>query len=105
MSFVDNFLDMCNARGETPSHALQASGLSKAFLSKLKKYPDRAPNSESVQKIALYFGCTADDLLYDGPINKRTRTAIKIQSLVDKLPEDQQEYLLRFIRFNWSELK
>lgn len=105
MSFVDNFLDMCDARGESPSHALTSAGLSKAFLSKLKKYPDRTPNSESVQKIALYFGCTVDDLLYDGPINKRTKTAIKIQRLVDKLPEDQQEYLLRFIRFNWSDMK
>lgn len=105
MPFVDNFLNMCEARGETPSHALTTVGLSKAFLSRLKEYPERMPNCESVQKIASYFGCTIDDLLFGGPLNNRTKTAMKIQTLVDKLLPEQQEYLLQFILFNWGKQK
>ena len=105
MTFVDNFTAICKERGESPSHALQAAGLSKSFLSQLKKHPDRVPYGESVQKIAKYFGCTMEDLLYDNPVIERTQTAIKIQRIVDRLTQDQQEYLLQFILFNWGDLK
>lgn len=105
MSFVDNFLMMCEEHGEVPSHVLIKVGLSKSFLSRLKEHPDRSPNCDSVLRIARYFGCTLDDLLYDGPVNGRTKTAMKIQFLVDKLSEDEQEYLLKFIQFNWGKRK
>ena len=102
MQFIDNFQAMCKARGESPSHALEAAGLSKSFLSKAKKNPDRLPHGDSLAKIANYFGCAVDDLIYK---TKKTDTAVRISSLVDKMTSEQQEYLLRYIQFTWSDLK
>ena len=99
MPFLDNFLNICEARGESPSHALESAGLAKSLLSKWRKYPDRVPYGDTVKKLADYFGCTFEDLFYSGPVNTRTETAIKIQSAVDKLDEKQQKFLLRFIQF------
>jgi len=101
--FLDNFLARCEARGESPSHALEAAGLSKSCLSKWKKYPDRTPTGDTVLQIANYFGCTFEDLLYSGPVKARTKTAMKIQAIVDSLSPDQQEYLLRLIQFVWGD--
>ena len=103
--FLDNFLARCEARGESPTHALESAGLSKSCLSKWRKYPDRVPAGDTVLQLANYFGCTFEDLLYSGPVKTRTKTAMKIQSIVDTLPADQQEYLLRLIRFVWGENK
>ena len=105
MTFLENFLSRCEARGEAPTHALEAAGLSKSCLSKWRKYPDRTPTGDTVLQIANYFGCTFEDLLYSGPVRSRGKTALKIQNLVDKLTEEQQEYLLKFIQFTWDENK
>lgn len=102
MYLVDNFLARCEARGESPSHALEAAGLSKSFLSKFKKYPNRVPQGDSLAKLANYLGCTIDDLLYKAD---KSEAAVKICSLVDKMTPEQQEYLLRYIQFTWSNLK
>ena len=102
MNLIDNFLARCEARGESPSHALEAAGLSKSFLSKFKKYPDRVPQGDSLAKIAKYFGCTIDDLLYE---TEKSEAALKISSLVDKMTPEQQETLLKLIQFTWSDLK
>lgn len=105
MTFLENFLTRCEARGESPTHALESAGLSKSCLSKWRKFPDRVPTGDTVLQLANYFGCTFEDLLYSGPVFRRTKTAMKIQSLVDNLTEDQQEYLLKFILFTWGENK
>lgn len=102
MNFIENFVSRCEARGETPSHALEAAGLSKSLLSKLRKHPDRTPNGETLTKIANYFGCTVDDLLWPQP---RSTMSIKIQALVDKMNPDEQERLYRLVCFVWSDLK
>ena len=102
MNLIDNFLARCEAKGESPSHALEAAGLSKSFLSKFKKYPDRVPQGDSLAKIAKYFGCTIDDLLFD---SQKSEVSAKISNLVDKMTPEQQEYLLRYIQFTWSDLK
>ena len=99
MDFLDNFLSRCEARGESPSHALEAAGLSKSILTKWRKYPNRVPNGDTVKKIADYLGCTFEDLLYSGPVFKRTDTSMKIQEIVDKLDERDQRLVLRFIQF------
>lgn len=96
--FLDNFLARCEARGESPTHALTSAGLAKSCLSKWKKYPDRTPDSNTVLQLANYFGCAFEDLIYTGPA-VRTKTAIQIQDLVDKLTEEQQKHLLRLIQF------
>ena len=101
MKFVENFLARCEARGESPSHALESAGLSKSLLSKFKKYPDRVPQGNSLSKIANYFGCSIDDLI---SASDKTDTAIAISSLVDKLSEDDQKLLLRYIQFTWGDL-
>ena len=102
MNFLDNFLARCEARGESPSHALESAGLSKSFLSKIRKYPDRVPHGDSLTKLADYFGCTVDDLLR--PVS-RTITSIKIQALVDRMTLEQQDYLMRLILFIWGDSK
>ena len=105
MAFIDNFERYCKARGEAPSHALTTCGISKSALTKWRAYPDRTPSGTTIKRIADYFGCTFEDLLYSGPVKDRTNTAIAIQALVDKMQPDQQEYLLRMIRFIWGETK
>ena len=102
MNFIDNFVSLCEARGEAPSHALEAAGLSKSLLSKLRKHPDRMLNGESLTKIANYLGCTVDDLLNP---QARSPISVKIQALVDKMSPDEQERLYRLICFVWSDLK
>ena len=102
MNFIDNFVARCEARGESPSYALEHAGLSKSFLSKMKKFPDRTPAGETLFKIASYFGCTVDDLLDSAPYS-RTKTAIKIQALVDRMTPEQQDYIYRLISFVWGE--
>ena len=105
MNFLENFTARCEARGESPSHAIVAAGLSKSFLSKIKKYPTRTPGGESLAKIASYLGCTVDDLLVPEDVPKRSITAIKIQALVDRMNAEQQETCYRMIRFIWGDLK
>jgi len=104
MNIVENIEARCEARNETPCYALEHAGLSKSFLSKLRKFPDRVPSGESLAKLAVYFGCTVDDLIQSKPYERST-TAIKIQSLVDKMSPDQQEYLFRLIQFIVGESK
>ena len=104
MNFIENLTARCEARGESPSHALEQAGLSKSFLSKLKKYPDRIPSGDSLFKLATYFGCTVDDLL-EAPPYERTKTAIKIQILVDQMSPEQQDYIYRLVSFVWGESK
>lgn len=99
MTFMDNFLARCQARGESPSHALEAAGLSKSILTRWRDYPNRVPSGTTVKKLADYFGCTFEDLLYSGPVFTRSETAMKIQSAVDQMDEKQQEYVYRFVQF------
>lgn len=97
--FLDNFLARCEARGESPTHALTSAGVAKSCLAKWRKYPDRTPDSDTVLKLANYFGCAFEDLLYTGSAITRTKTAMKIQTIVDRLTPEQQDYLLRLIQY------
>lgn len=98
MSFYDNFVRICRARGESPSHAVEAAGLSRSMLSKFLKYPDRVPSGETAKKLVDYLGCSYEDL-FCVPKFTRTDTAIKIQLLVDKMEDREQEFFLKFIQF------
>jgi len=98
MSFYDNFVKICRARGESPSHAVEAAGLSRSMLSKFVKYPDRVPSGETAKKLVDYFGCSYEDL-FSTPKFRRSEAAVKIQMLVDRMEECDQVKLLRLIQF------
>lgn len=59
--FYDNFLTLCVQRGVTPSAVMRAIGLNKSSATYWKK--GSAPSSDTLQKLAEYFGVTMDDLL------------------------------------------
>ena len=59
--FYDNFIRLCAQRSVTPSAVMRAIGLNKSSATYWKK--GSAPSSDTLQKLADYFGVTVDDLL------------------------------------------
>lgn len=60
--FYDRFYKLCQAAGVTPSKVAEALSLNKSTVYMWKKQ-GTTPNADTVQKIARYFGATADYLL------------------------------------------
>ena len=61
--FYDRFVALCAQRGETPSRAALAAGVSKSAVSKWKREPDAVPSGTVLSKLAAYFGISASELL------------------------------------------
>lgn len=59
--FYDNFIRLCAQRSVTPSAVMRAIGLNKSSATYWKK--GSTPSSDTLQKLADYFGITVDDLL------------------------------------------
>lgn len=59
--FYDNFLTLCTQRGVTPSAVMRAIGLNKSSATYWKK--GSLPSSDTLQKLAEYFGVSVDYLL------------------------------------------
>jgi len=106
MTFLENFEQQCRLRGESPSHALEASGLSKSLWAKWKKYPERMPYGDTVKKLADHFGCAFEDLETNGRAPKEDSDLfLKIKQAVLKLDDKQRGYLLSFIQFTFPETR
>lgn len=104
MTFLDSFEQICRSRGEAPSHALEACGLSKSLYQKWKKNPDRFPYGSTIRKLADYFGCSFEDLDGTGP-TKRTKTEMYmiLENRIARLSERDQKLLLKYIDFTFGD--
>lgn len=63
MNFCNNFLALCQKAGKKPSVAAEEAGLSKSLVSRWKQ--GKGFTDASALKLAQYFGCSLDDLLWD----------------------------------------
>lgn len=63
--FYDNFVRLCNEKGQKPTPTAKEIGFSSAALVKWKN--GTTPRGSALQKIADYFGVTVNDLLTDTP--------------------------------------
>lgn len=60
--FFDNFVNLCNSIGKTPSAVVQELGMAKSAVTNWRKRGNR-PTEANLRRIADYFGVTIDDLL------------------------------------------
>ena len=63
MSFYENYVALCNAKGMSPSAVAEAAGTTRAAVSRWKK--GSIPNDATILALADYFGCKPKDLLPD----------------------------------------
>jgi transcriptional regulator with XRE-family HTH domain len=63
VNFYNNFLRLCESAGKKPSAAAEEAGLSKSLVSRWKQ--GKGFTDASALKLAQYFGCSLDDLLWD----------------------------------------
>ena len=63
--FYDNFVKLCNDKGQKPTPTAKEIGFSSAALVKWKN--GTIPRGNALQRIADYFGVTVNDLLTDTP--------------------------------------
>ena len=61
MSFKDNFIKLCNKKGESPSAVCKNVGITAATFSCWTE--ESVPRKATLMRIADYFGITVDDLL------------------------------------------
>lgn len=64
MSFYENYVKLCAEHKETPSGAAVAIGLTNAAATGWKN--GKKPSDLTLAKLADHFGCTVDDLTWDG---------------------------------------
>ena len=104
MTFLENFEQQCRIRGESPSHALEAAGLSKSLYGKWKKQPDRMPYGDTVKKLANYFGCSFEALESGGrPARYTSDTFTQLMNEIAKLDNRDQKHLLSYIIFTYGD--
>lgn len=61
--FYDKFVQVCKARGISPSRAAVEAGLSKSTVTKWKTTPNAEPTGAAIKKITEYFGITIAELM------------------------------------------
>ena len=62
--FYDYFQKLCQRKGVKASHAAEAMGLSRSTVVKWKN--GSTPSGATLQRMAVYFGVSADSLLHAG---------------------------------------
>lgn len=60
MNFYYLFLKKCGERGVSPSRAAEEAGIRKTSVSRWKT--GTIPSDATLQKLAMYFGCSIDEL-------------------------------------------
>lgn len=92
--FYDNFLTLCKRENITPSAVMRAIGLNKSSATYWKK--GSTPSSDTLQKLADYFGVSIDFLLNLTDEDKYELQAAE-DLLVEQLGQDREsvrKYLL-----------
>ena len=88
--FYDKFADLCEKKGVRLGQAASEMGLSGAAVSRWKRY-GYSPRSESMQRIADYFGVSISSLMEDekkGPQALSEKEKRDIAREVDKIMGD-----------------
>lgn len=65
--FYENFVALCNARGESPSRAAQNAGLSRAAVTGWKQNQGTPPSPAALEKLCTYFQVPVEELLGEAP--------------------------------------
>ena len=86
--FYDLFCQLCHDKGVSVTRATVDMGLSRTIGSKWKR-TGATPNGETLNRIAEYFGVTADYLLSGNEAEKHHAT----QSAIDAVDDELREYL------------
>lgn len=102
--FYDNLVQICKARGITPSRAAIEAGLSKSTVTKWKTTPDSKPTGAAIKKLSEYFGISVAELL--GETEKEntpneqmlTEGERELIELFRMVPADQQPVVLAMIK-------
>lgn len=72
--FYDKFVQLCDARGVSPSRAAVEAGLSKSTVSKWKSTPDAEPTGAAIKKLTQYFGISIAELMGDAVEKTSTKS-------------------------------
>ena len=60
MVFYNNYVDLCNKKGMSPSAAAEAMGFKRSVVTRWAN--GTQPRQATLQKIASFFGCTVEEL-------------------------------------------
>ena len=101
--FWDIFYNLCNERGVKPNAVCKELGFSNATATHWKA--GKTPKSDTIQKIAAYFGVSTDYLLTGEEQKKPPVTMLREQldSICGDLPEDKQKQLIDYAKFLLSQ--
>ena len=91
--FYDLFCQLCEKKGVSVTRATVEMGLSRTIGSKWKR-TGATPNGETLNKIAEYFGVTADYLLSGNEAEKHHATQSAIDAVDDELRSRPEQRLL-----------
>lgn len=97
MSFKENFIRLCNEKGDAPTYVCAKIGLSNATFSCWTD--ESVPRKATLMRIADYFGVTVDYLVSG---EERTEPALsdaekRCVELLKKIPQQNQETALRIL--------
>lgn len=81
--FYDQFINLCNKKGISPSKAALINNISKTSVTRWKN--GAIPNAEILQKLSEYFNVSTDYLL--GNISKNQETFNKAAALIQNSSE------------------
>nr|UVX38383.1 MAG: helix-turn-helix domain protein [Bacteriophage sp.]UWD62979.1 MAG: helix-turn-helix domain protein [Bacteriophage sp.] len=92
MAFYENYVQLCNEVGKSPSAVAIELKLGKPSVSRWKT--GTKPRDTTVLKVANYFGVTVEELMSDTPSAgiKKERPADG-EALIRDLPEDIQQII------------
>lgn len=99
--FKQNFIKLCNDRGESPSFVCKNIGLSNAAFSTWTD--ESVPRKATLMRIADYFGVTVESLTEESP-SPKTQTDNKAEEIlkklnIDKMDDKQLEMLTKYAEF------
>lgn len=63
--FYNNFVNLCNSRGTSPSKTAEEMGFQRSVVTRWSK--GTVPRQATLQKIATFFGVSVDELLGSAP--------------------------------------
>ena len=111
--FKENFIRLCNERGEFPSVVCKKIGITPAAFSKWTD--ESVPRKATLMKIADYFGVSVDYLLGNVPLDlqrfaekeKEPTVTVdpKLLSLIDSMSAEELADLERYAEFILSRKK
>ena len=82
--FKENFIRICNEKGEAPTAVCEKIGLARSTFTCWTD--ESVPRKATLMKLADYFGCTVDDLLAEDPPVRESNTVFLEQQNIHMIP-------------------